>query len=234
MDKPVGAVDKSLSPCPKNKAQMKKQLQAVDLYRHLEAAYPDAKCGLDYQNAWQLLVATILSAQCTDKRVNLVTVGLFKAFPDPQRLAAASQQQVEDLIHSTGFFRNKAKNLILCAEQVLTCHGGAVPERLESLVALAGVGRKTANVVLGNAFAVPGMVVDTHVKRLARRFGWTCSENPVQIERELACLLPSEDWTQAGHVLIAHGRACCKAPTPICSQCAIVADCPRLHVQRSR
>lgn len=212
----------------------KKQLQARDLYRQLELSYPDAKCGLDYENAWQLLVATILSAQCTDKRVNQVTIALFAALPDPQQMAAASQQQVEELIHSTGFFRNKAKNLILCAQQVLAQHQGLVPDRIESLVALAGVGRKTANVVLGNVFQVPGMVVDTHVARLSRRFGWTESDNPILIEKQLAELLPAAVWTQAGHTLIAHGRACCKAPTPICSQCPIVASCPRCRVERSR
>lgn len=213
---------------------MKKKDSALHLYRQLETAYPDAKCGLDYQNAWQLLVATILSAQCTDQRVNLVTVDLFAALPGPVEMAAASQAHVEDLIRSTGFFRNKAKNLILCAQQVVSRHQGEVPCRLEDLVALAGVGRKTANVVLGNAYSIPGMVVDTHVKRLANRFGWTRSDNPVQIEKELANLLPSELWTQSGHTLIAHGRACCKAPTPLCSQCPIVGLCPRIGVGKSR
>lgn len=213
---------------------MKKSERALSLYRQLEAYYPTAKCGLEYQNPWQLLVATILSAQCTDKRVNLVTVDLFKHLPGPKEMAAASQDQVEALIRTTGFFRNKAKNLIQCAEQLLTRHQGKVPQTLEELVALAGVGRKTANVVLGNAYQTPGMVVDTHVKRLARRFGWTRSDNPVQIEKELMKLLPADVWTQAGHVLIAHGRACCKAPTPICSQCPVVELCPRKTVDRSR
>jgi len=213
---------------------MTKKQRALQLYHQLEQAYPDARCGLDYQNAWQLLVATILSAQCTDKRVNLVSKSLFSALPGPEEMAAASQQQVEDLIRTTGFFRNKAKNLIQCAEQVLSKHQGKVPQTLAELVALSGVGRKTANVVLGNAFAVPGMVVDTHVKRLSRRFGWTKSDNPVQIEKELVKLLPAEVWTQAGHVMIAHGRACCKAPIPICSQCPVVELCPRKTVDRSR
>ncbi len=213
---------------------MKKKDRVLHLYRQLEKAYPEAKCGLEYQNPWQLLVATILSAQCTDKRVNQVTVALFAALPGPREMAAASQVRVEELIRSTGFFRNKAKNLIMCAEQVLVCHQGEVPNTLVELVALAGVGRKTANVVLGNAYQIPGMVVDTHVKRLANRFGWTTSENPVQIEKELAGLLPAEVWTQSGHTLIAHGRACCKAPTPICSQCPIAADCPRIGVNRSK
>ncbi|WP_303722681.1 endonuclease III [Malonomonas rubra] len=207
---------------------------ALNLYRQLEAAYPNAKCGLEYQNAWQLLVATILSAQCTDKRVNQVTVDLFEQLPGPAEMAVASQEQVEELIRSTGFFRNKAKNLVLCAEQVLTRHQGLVPETLDELVALAGVGRKTANVVLGNAYQIPGMVVDTHVKRLANRIGWTKADNPVVIEKELTKLLPPEIWTQVGHTLIAHGRACCKAPIPVCSQCPIVDLCPRIGVDKSR
>lgn len=213
---------------------MKKKDRVLALYRQLEQAYPDAKCGLEYQNPWQLLVATILSAQCTDKRVNLVTVALFTTLPGPREMAVASLEQVEGLIRSTGFFRNKAKNLIRCAEQVLVCHQGEVPNTLEELVALAGVGRKTANVVLGNAYQIPGMVVDTHVKRLANRFGWSKSANPVQIEKELAGLLPEEVWTQSGHTLIAHGRACCKAPTPVCSQCPIAGDCPRIGVSCSK
>ncbi|MDA3904315.1 MAG: endonuclease III [Desulfuromusa sp.] len=213
---------------------MKKAEQALQLLQALKNVYPAAHCALIYRNPWQLLVATILSAQCTDKRVNLVTEKLFKILPSPEQMAAASQEQVEDLIHSTGFFRNKAKNLIRCAEQVLTRHQGEVPADLDALVALNGVGRKTANVVLGNAYEIPGMVVDTHVKRLARRFGWTKSNNPEQIERELSRLLPASDWTQCGHTLIAHGRARCKAPTPTCSSCPIIDLCPRIGVDNSR
>jgi len=229
VDKAVSSVDNSASKKPQLKTK-----RAFSLLLRLEQAYPEARCGLAYQNPWQLLVATILSAQCTDKRVNQVTVDLFKTFPGPEQMAAASQERVEELIRSTGFFRNKSKNLILCAEQIVKCHHGEVPDRLEKLVALAGVGRKTANVVLGNAFKVPGMVVDTHVKRLAKRFGWTASEDPVQIEKELCALLPKRLWTQAGHTLIAHGRACCKAPVPNCSHCPISDLCPRIGVQKSR
>lgn len=218
----------------KQKRLNKKQLKAQKLYRRLEQAYPAARCGLDYSNAWQLLVATILSAQCTDKRVNQVSVKLFEALPGPADLAAAELQQVEELIRSTGFFRNKAKNLIACAARLLDRHQGEVPDNLDELVALPGVGRKTANVVLGNAFGTPGMVVDTHVKRLANRFGWTKSDNPVQIEKELEALLPQEDWTQVGHTLIAHGRVCCKAPTPVCSQCSIIDICPKVGVSRAK
>ena len=213
---------------------MKKAEKALQLLQALDEIYPQAHCALNYQNPWQLLVATILSAQCTDIRVNIVTAELFKALPDPKAMAEASQEQVEELIRTTGFFRNKAKNLIHCAQQVLTLHQGEVPADLESLVALSGVGRKTANVVLGNAFQIPGMVVDTHVKRLARRFGWTKSDNPEQVEKELSKLLPESTWIQCSHTLIAHGRACCKAPTPICSACPVVALCPRKGVNKSK
>lgn len=212
---------------------MGKAEKALLLLRRLAQIYPAAHCGLHYQNPWQLLVATILSAQCTDKRVNQVTVELFQVFPGPEQLAASRQEQIEELIRSTGFFRNKAKNLILCAQQLISRHQGQVPNTLEELVALAGVGRKTANVVLGNAYRIPGMVVDTHVKRLARRFGWTRSTDPVPIEQELCRLLPAECWIQAGHLLIAHGRACCKAPIPNCSNCPISELCPRIGVQRA-
>ncbi|MCK5913410.1 MAG: endonuclease III [Desulfuromusa sp.] len=213
---------------------MKKSEKALRLLLALDNIYPEAHCALLYQNPWQLLVATILSAQCTDKRVNIVTATLFEVLPSPERMAAASQEQVENLIRSTGFYRNKAKNLIRCAEQVLTLHQGKVPADLDALVALNGVGRKTANVVLGNAYQIPGMVVDTHVKRLARRFGWTKSENPEQIETELSRLLPESSWIQCSHTLIAHGRACCKAPTPSCSACPVVELCPRRGVEKSR
>lgn len=199
----------------------------------LEAIHPDAECALEYSGPWQLLVATILSAQCTDKRVNLVTRDLFEKLPGPQQMAASSQEQLEALIRSTGFFRNKAKNLIACAAMVLQRHSGQVPRTLDELVALPGVGRKTANVVLGNAFQIPGMVVDTHVKRLSRRFGWTSNEDPVQIERDLMQLLPQASWTLAGHTLIAHGRQYCKAPIPLCSKCPLLESCPRIGVERS-
>ena len=213
---------------------MRKADKAQQLLQALDKIYPQAHCALNYQNPWQLLVATILSAQCTDIRVNLVTAELFRVFPDPQALAAATQAQVEELIRSTGFFRNKAKNLICCARQVVSRHHGEVPAELDSLVALSGVGRKTANVVLGNAFQVPGMVVDTHVKRLARRFDWTRSDSPEQIEKDLCKLFPEATWIQCSHALIAHGRVCCKAPTPICSACPVVALCPRRGVGKSR
>jgi endonuclease-3 len=198
------------------------------------AAYPGANCALHYTDPYQLLVATILSAQCTDVRVNLVTPALFTAYPDPNALAFADQIAVEELIRSTGFFHNKARNLIACAVALVEQHNGAVPRTLEELVALPGVGRKTANVVLGNVFATPGMVVDTHVKRIAFRLGWTKATDPVRIEEDLCKLLPKAGWTEAGHTLIAHGRACCKAPTPECSRCPVEDVCPRRGVTRSR
>lgn len=208
--------------------------EALRILTLLEEAYPDAHCALDHDSPWQLLVATILSAQCTDKRVNLVTPAFFTRFPAPSSLAAASSEEVEALIRSTGFFRNKAKNLIGCARGLVYQHEGSVPASLEELVALPGVGRKTANVVLGNAFGIPGMVVDTHVGRIAGRLGWTGQRDPVRIEADLCRLLPPGKWTGTSHVLIWHGRNCCKALTPCCSGCPVRESCPRHGVKRSR
>jgi endonuclease-3 len=200
----------------------------------LEQAYPAATCALHHASAWQLLVATILSAQCTDQRVNQVTPALFARFPDPVRLAGAPADEVEGLIHSTGFFRNKAASLIGCARTVTELHRGQVPQTMAELVALPGVGRKTANVLLGNAFDVPGMVVDTHVGRVARRLGWAQAGQPEGAERELCRLLPAARWTGTSHVLIWHGRACCRAQTAYCSICPVRARCRRVGVVRSR
>ncbi len=200
----------------------------------LEVAYPEAHCALIHRNPWQLLVATILSAQCTDVRVNLVTPKLFERFPDPQSLARSHQAEVEALIRSTGFFRNKAKNLIACAKTLVCSHHSEVPQQMSALVALPGVGRKTANVILGNAFGVPGMVVDTHVGRIARRLGWTTAGTPEGVEKQLCKLLPAERWTQAAHVLIFHGRECCRAQTAWCSRCPVVDRCPQVGVGRQK
>lgn len=210
------------------------RVEALVLLDCLEELYPSAECALNYCSPWELLVATILSAQCTDLRVNLVTPQLFAAFPSPAALATAELPVVEELIHSTGFFRNKAKNLISCAAALVADHAGQVPQAMDSLIALPGVGRKTANVVLGNAFGIPGMVVDTHVKRLAGRFGWTRATEPVKVETDLGSLLPAGRWTQAGHTLIAHGRTLCKAPVPHCSRCPVFDLCPRRGVSRSK
>lgn len=190
--------------------------------------YPDAHCALNFTTPYELLVATILSAQCTDERVNMVTPALFKKFGTPQKMAKASLEEVEELIRSTGFYKNKAKNIVTCAQTLVEDHGGQVPQDLESLVALAGVGRKTANVVLGNAFGIPsGVVVDTHVTRLANRFGWVKTENAVAIERVLSKLIPEKDWIMLSHWLIAHGRAVCKARKPHCEKCFLESECPQ-------
>ena len=207
---------------------------ALTTLNRLEAAYPEAHCALTHQNPWQLLVATILSAQCTDVRVNLVTPKLFERFPDPVSMASADLAELEELVRSTGFFRNKAKNLIGCAAELLRSHNGVVPQELSELVDLPGVGRKTANVILGNAFDVPGMVVDTHVGRLARRLGWAIARTPVGVEEQLCKLLPPERWTQTAHVLIFHGRQCCRAQTAWCSACPVVDRCPQVGVERKK
>ena len=207
---------------------------ALQTLIRLEAVYPEAECALLHANPFQLLVATILSAQCTDVRVNQVTPALFHRYPDATTLAGADLPDVEELIRSTGFFRNKAKNLIACAAGLDDRHNGTVPDDLQSLVGLPGVGRKTANVVLGNAFSIPGMVVDTHVKRIAYRLGWTRQTDPVKVETDLGRLLPEEKWTGSSHTLIFHGRAICKAPTPGCSRCPVEDTCPRNGVRRSR
>ena len=190
-------------------------------------AYPDAHCALDFHNAFELLVATILSAQCTDKRVNLVTPLLFARYPTPQALAGARQQDVEQLIRSTGFFRNKAKNLIGMAIAVTERHGGAVPNTMDELTHLPGVGRKTANVILGNAFHMnEGIVVDTHVMRLSQRLGLTVEKDPEKIERALIPLFPRTHWAMLSHLLIAHGRSICGARSPKCGECVLADICP--------
>jgi len=200
----------------------------------LEKTYPDAHCALHYSNPFQLLMATILSAQCTDVRVNQVTKGLFLSFPDANSLAEAEQAVVEEEIRSTGFFRNKAYNLIACARMIRDRFGGLVPSSLEELIQLPGVGRKTANVVLGNAFQVPGVVVDTHVKRISFRLGWTRNTDPNKIESDLCRILPQEKWVQTSHTLIFHGRRTCKAPVPACSECSVEEYCPKKGLKKFR
>jgi len=193
----------------------------------LESAYPEAHCALEHADAYQLLVATILSAQCTDARVNMVTPALFARYPDARSLAAARQDELEELIRSTGFFRNKAKNLIAMAREVVSLHGGRIPESMEALRALPGVGRKTANVVLGNAFGRnEGVTVDTHVGRIARLLRFTNRDDPEKAEQDLMTLFPQDRWTLLSHLLISHGRAVCIARRPRCEACVLVQDCP--------
>jgi endonuclease-3 len=204
------------------------KLQAGRVVRALVKVYPTVRCALDHQNAFELLVATVLSAQCTDERVNKVTPALFERYPDPQAMAEADLADVETLVYQTGFFRAKAKNLIALSKALVEKHGGEVPANLEALTALPGVGRKTANVVLGNAFAIAsGVVVDTHVKRLAFRLGLTSRTEPEVIERELNTLLAKKHWIDFSHRLIAHGRSTCDAQRPKCRVCPLMDICPR-------
>lgn len=196
------------------------------MHRLLAEAYPDAHCELDHDGPFQLLVATVLSAQCTDARVNGVTPGLFARFPSPRAYAQADPVELEDLIRPTGFFRSKTASLIGIGRALVERFDEQVPGRLEDLVTLPGVGRKTANVVLGNAFGVPGITVDTHVGRVARRLVWTRSTDPLEVEADLAVLFPPEDWTMLSHRLIFHGRRTCFARRPACGRCPVADLCP--------
>ncbi len=201
--------------------------RAARIYQLLSTEYPAARCELEHEDAYQLAVATILSAQTTDQRVNLVTPVLFKRYPDVAALAAARQEDVEEIIRTTGFFRNKARNIIGFARAVMAEHDGEIPRTLAELVALPGVGRKTANVILGNAFGIEeGVVVDTHVKRLSARLALTAYEEPDKIERELMELFPRERWTMLAHLLIWHGRRVCEARRPRCEDCIVSKLCP--------
>jgi len=201
--------------------------RAAEVLRILRQTYPDAHCELTHRNPFELLIATILSAQCTDVRVNIVTPALFRKYPDAHAMAGAPMQDVEELIRSTGFYRNKAKNIRAASAALTEKHGGKVPRDLESLTVLPGVGRKTANVVLGNAYGIEsGVVVDTHVGRLSQRLGLTKHRDPVKIERDLAKVVPRESWTLWSHLLIWHGRRRCFARKPDCDHCELSALCP--------
>lgn len=204
----------------------KKKQRAENILGKLRRAYPDAKCALDYSNPLELMVATILSAQCTDKRVNLVTPALFKKYPDVSAYAAADPRELERLIQSTGFYKNKARSIQGAARRIEACFAGKVPQTLEELVTLPGVGRKTANVILGNAFGIPGLTVDTHMIRLNNRLGLTSQKDPVKIEFELMKLIPAESWTEYSHLIISHGRNRCIARKPDCKACEIRTLCP--------
>ncbi|TXT29052.1 MAG: endonuclease III [Planctomycetota bacterium] len=203
--------------------------RALKIARQLEKTYADAECALKHDNPFQLLAATILSAQCTDERVNMVTPALFTKYPTPAALAASKQADVEKIIQSTGFFRAKATNLRGMAQALVEQFGGELPRTLDEMVSLPGVGRKTANVVLGTAFGLPtGVVVDTHVKRLTRLLGLTKHLDPVKIEHDLAALLPKSEWINFSHRLIHHGRRICNARKPNCPECPLLKLCPRV------
>ncbi len=213
-----------LSRSPKTKAD--KVAIATVVLERLKAEYPDAHCELDYRNPFELLCATILSAQCTDVRVNMVTPALFARYPDANALSVAKQEDVEEIVRSTGFFRAKAKSLIGMAGMVVEKYGGDVPRSIAELVPLPGVGRKTANVILGNAFGInEGIVVDTHVQRLARRLGLTRQADPIGIEREMMPLFPRNDWAMLSHLLIWHGRRVCFARKAMCANCVVKDVC---------
>jgi endonuclease-3 len=201
------------------------------ILRALGKAYPDAHCALHHANPLQLLIATILSAQCTDTRVNRVTPALFRRYPDTQAFASADPRELEQLIRSTGFFRNKTQNIVRLCQLLQEKHGGRVPASMEELVSLPGVGRKTANVILGNAFHVPGITVDTHVGRVSRRLGLTSQTDPAKVERDLMAVLPKQEWTQVSHRLIFHGRRVCHARKPRCAECLLASLCPRIGVE---
>lgn len=205
--------------------------RAREIFRRLTNAYPEARCDLDHANPFQLLAATILSAQCTDRRVNMVTPALFARYPDPESLAAADPAELEGMIRSTGFFRNKTTSLIGMASALVERFGGEVPRSMDELVTVPGVGRKTANVVLGTAFNQPeGVVVDTHVGRVSRRLGLVRDTDPVRAERVLMRLFPREDWTALSHLLIFHGRRVCVARRPRCAECVLNDICPSSEV----
>src|SRR3954467_15564861 len=214
---------------------MKSPGETREILGRLESQHPDADTGLDYKTPFQLLVATILSAQSTDARVNMVTPALFKRYRDARALAKAKPAELEPLIHSTGFYRAKAKSLLGMAQKLVTDHGGSVPPSMEALVELPGVGRKTANVVLGHALGVPGLPVDRHVLRVSNRIGIAEGDDPEVVEQQLCAALPRERWTRASDALILHGRRICR-PKPLCDECAVREDCLyyRLVIARAR
>ncbi len=203
---------------------------ALAIYRILTRRYPNVRCELDFKTPFQLLVATVLSAQCTDKRVNSVTPKLFKEYPNPKRMAEANVRSIESIIRSTGFFHSKARNIKELSIQINQEFQGRVPQTLEDLVTLPGVGRKTANVVLGHAFNTPGITVDTHFGRLSRRFGWTEEMDPVKVEREVGELIPEKEWTNLSQRMIWHGRRICHSRKPACGACPLIELCPSYGV----
>jgi endonuclease-3 len=203
-----------------------KKVRAKSIYRILSKNYPNVRCELDYKNPYQLLVATVLSAQCTDKRVNQTTPALFKKYNSIKKMAAADLKDLQRLVKSTGFYRAKAKNIKLLSHKILTDFNGKVPSNIEDLVTLPGVGRKTANVVLGHGFNIPGITVDTHFGRLSRRFGWSDKKYPVKVEFEVGKLIPEKEWTNLSQRLIWHGRKVCHSRKPACGACVLAKLCP--------
>jgi endonuclease-3 len=207
-----------------------RKVRARAIYRILTKTYQNVRCELNYKTPFQLLVATVLSAQCTDKRVNQTTPDLFKKYPDPKKMAEAEIKDIQRLVKSTGFYRAKAKNIKSLSSKIITEFDGKVPDDLESLITLPGVGRKTANVVLGHAFGIPGITVDTHFGRLSRRFGWSKSLDPVKVEFEVADLIPKREWTNLSQRLIWHGRRVCHSRKPACGACPLAKYCPSFGV----
>lgn len=199
----------------------KRKVRGEEINRILAQVYPNAKCSLDFKSPFQLVAATILSAQCTDERVNMVTPALFKRCPTPQKLADIWDEELEDIVRTTGFFRNKSKSLKGMAAGLLEKFGGKVPHTMEDLRQLPGVGRKTANVVLGNCFDTPGLTIDTHMNRVNRRLGLTRHEDPEKIELDLMKVIPQSEWTNYSHRIIYHGRAICQARKPLCERCPV-------------
>lgn len=214
---------------PKESVERKK-IRARKIVSRLKDLYPDAKCSLNYENPFQLLISTMLSAQCTDERVNKTTPALFAKFPTPEKMSMASLSELEELVRSTGFFKNKAKSLKESSQQLVSLHSGKVPDSLEDLTKLRGVGRKTANVVLGNAFGMAAMVVDTHVTRLSNRMDLAVGVDAVKLEHQLEKVVDQKDWTIFSHLLIRHGREICVARKPRCTMCELVKLCPRKGV----
>jgi endonuclease-3 len=225
-----GERERPAKAAPKGK-RAKRLPPMAEILDRLKARYPDAHCELDHRSAFELLCATILSAQCTDARVNLVTPALFARYPTPAALAAADREELEGIIRSTGFFRNKAKSLIGMARALVAGHGGEVPRTMEALQVLPGVGRKTANVILGNCFGLnEGITVDTHVGRISRLLGLTHEEDAVKVERDLMALVPRDDWALVSHLVIFHGRRTCIARRPLCGECVLADLCPSAQV----
>ena len=211
----------------------KKKERAQAIYRILTKRYPNVRCELDFKNPLQLLIATVLSAQCTDKRVNAVTPALFKRYKKVGDFASADLRELQGIIKSTGFYRAKAKNIKGLATKIVTEYNGKVPDKLEELIKLPGVGRKTANVVLGHAFDTPGITVDTHFGRLSRRFGWTKETDPVKVEFEVMELIPRKEWTNLSQRMIWHGRRICHARKPACGACPLAELCPSFGIGES-